>query len=326
MNQRIKCTKCKSTLQIPDSARGKKVRCPQCEALLAVPAAKPASDTVKHPVPIAAVKVKAGPASPQSMPSGKMKIRCPGCKATLQFSSAMAGKVISCTKCGTKLKVPAKVTAASRQPNSSLPTQLNRPSTEHAFTPDPEHGDSAPAGQIDDLPLEANQEHDIFGSGLDNSGGGFGFNDPLATRPTVDSPLHASASNYSAPAAPRSASPPNYTIPAIALIVWGVLGVVIAVWRIGAIAVLLMFDERLNTMQINWPRLAGYIVGSLIGAAIFAGILVGGLAMLRRSGLVNARAGAILAAIPCFGIFVFPFGIWACVQLFSQRATRDFDR
>ncbi len=73
-----------------------------------------------------------------------------------------------------------------------------------------------------------------------------------------------------------------------------------------------------------WARLIGMIVGTILG--LICGIVMtsGGITMAMRKSLSSARSAAVIAAIPCFGGCVFPFGIWACVLVFSDRAKRDF--
>ncbi|QDS93540.1 hypothetical protein FF011L_23100 [Roseimaritima multifibrata] len=95
---------------------------------------------------------------------------------------------------------------------------------------------------------------------------------------------------------------------------------------------LLMNGLGLIGTMLNAPQLdAGDLVAALVwlgpGAAVNGFILIGGIQMIRRRSLVLCRIASILAVIPYFGICCVgnvPFGIWACVMVFSDNATRDF--
>ena len=98
----IKCTSCESTLNVPESARGKRVRCSNCQATIQIPGASASGPS--------------GQRSQQQPVSGStsstQSIRCPSCQATLRLAPAMAGKVIRCTKCQTQIRVPGSQPAA----------------------------------------------------------------------------------------------------------------------------------------------------------------------------------------------------------------------
>ena len=83
----------------------------------------------------------------------------------------------------------------------------------------------------------------------------------------------------------------------------------------------------LSTQEIPseaWPQLIGFIVGMIFGLIIAILMTSGGVSMAMRKSLGTARTAAVIAAIPCFGLCVCPFGIWACVLLFNEQAKRDF--
>lgn len=79
-----------------------------------------------------------------------------------------------------------------------------------------------------------------------------------------------------------------------------------------------------QNVTIDYVKLTGGIVGAILGAIIGVVLVLGGTQMMFRSNLSIARNAAILAAIPCFGGCVFPFGIWAAILLYARRAERDF--
>ncbi len=74
----------------------------------------------------------------------------------------------------------------------------------------------------------------------------------------------------------------------------------------------------------EYPRFIGMIVGMFIGFLIGIILCIGAFGLLTQSNLSAARSAAIISAIPCIGCFVFPFGIWSCILLYSEPAKRDF--
>ena len=126
---------------------------------------------------------------------------------------------------------------------------------------------------------------------------------------------------YSAPIR-RDRSPALYIIPGIFISLWGLLIVIGACLRIGLIIVAV--TNVAPNVVINWGLVSGYIVGALIGLALGGLQLFGGIAMILRNNLAMARTGAVICAIPCFGILAWPFGVWGSVLLFTGTCNKDF--
>jgi len=162
---------------------------------------------------------------------------------------------------------------------------------------------------------------------MGNFGGG-NFPSAPAPRP-AGSP---GGSPYAPPAfgapgqAPRSAgsagrSPAIYIINGVLFLLWGLLMVLGSCLRgYGLIVVM-------TTMEIPgeaYPRLIGLGAGAILGLLLGIVMIAGGLGMAMRNNLGGAKAATIIAAIPCFGCLVCPFGIWSCCFIFDEQSKRDF--
>jgi ribosomal protein S27E len=102
---KTKCPGCGKTLDVPDSAAGKRVKCPACAQVWQIPAAA----RVSAPAP-----APAQPAAPAS--------RCPGCGKNIQIPASMAGKRVKCPACSHIWQIPGGVLDAelvSDAPKSS---------------------------------------------------------------------------------------------------------------------------------------------------------------------------------------------------------------
>ncbi len=83
----------------------------------------------------------------------------------------------------------------------------------------------------------------------------------------------------------------------------------------------------MTTMEIPgeaYPRLIGLGAGAILGLLLGIVMIAGGLGMAMRNNLGGAKAATIIAAIPCFGCLVCPFGIWSCCFIFDEQSKRDF--
>ncbi len=73
------------------------------------------------------------------------------------------------------------------------------------------------------------------------------------------------------------------------------------------------------------PYIVGYLVGSVLVLSLGILEFAAGIALIRQRGLGLAKAASIVCCIPCTCFFfALPIGIWGCILLFSQKATRDF--
>ncbi len=88
------------------------------------------------------------------------------------------------------------------------------------------------------------------------------------------------------------------------------------------------FLRKAMEMQASMPPWASYLQ-SLIGLAVFAVVLMGGLRLmkLRSKGLV--MAGAVLAIVPCFSscccLIGMPLGIWVIMTINKPEVSSQFE-
>jgi hypothetical protein len=140
------------------------------------------------------------------------------------------------------------------------------------------------------------------------------------TNPYASPSLHQGGSATAGP--PRSNRAPYYIINGVFIALWGLLMSLSGLVQIG-LTVYVLANLPQN-VTIDYLRLTAGIVGAILGIIIGAVMALGGIQMTFRSDLSSARNAAILAAIPCFGGCVFPFGIWAAFLLYARRAESDF--
>ena len=66
------------------------------------------------------------------------------------------------------------------------------------------------------------------------------------------------------------------------------------------------------------------VICNFVYMTLNACMTLGALSIIVRRNLTLARASAVLATVPFVGWLVMPFGLWACVSLFTRDAERDF--
>ncbi|WP_419189815.1 hypothetical protein [Stieleria marina] len=217
----------------------------------------------------------------------------------------MAGRVVKCSKCSTQLKIPGGAPASGVSP-SAAPTP------------------AAPKSVFDDSDPFADLPTSSPAANAGNPGGAGAF--PAAPAPggyNPYAPPPARKSKSKRGGAQRGNSSGNYTIPGLLILLWSALGIIVGIFQIGMV-VYVIATGQIDMQQVDMPRFLGQMTGRVFAICLFGVMATGGFAMMQRQNLGTAKAAAVLAAIPCFGCFVFPFGIWACVQLFSDKAERDF--
>lgn len=92
---KIGCPRCSATSMVPSESRGKVIACKSCGQQIAVPT-RPG---------------KVGGTAPP--PPDTMPIQCPSCASVLRVPNTAAGKILNCTKCNARFRVPQKKTAAT---------------------------------------------------------------------------------------------------------------------------------------------------------------------------------------------------------------------
>lgn len=304
MSIQLQCQSCQKILKVDDSAAGKKARCPGCQSLIDIPAAVSSSVSDK---PVANPKQPHEPAK-SGTSSSPVKVTCQSCGKVLQAPGHARGKAVRCPGCQSVVKVPA--TTPTKSPSAAGRATQSKPLAPASVAP---QASIAPTSSPTGGGL-----FDAFGnipSSMPTSGG---WDLPPA------SPYAVSNYSSSALATPRKPMDrtPFYIINGIFIALWGLLVVGFGVYTF--VMLVIGLANIPAGMQINYPRLIGNIVGRLIAVILALVQLVGGIQMATRGNLSIARTAAIVAAIPCFGFLVFPFGIWATVLLFSKSAKRDF--
>jgi len=250
-----------------------------------------------------------------------------------------AGKTVLCPHCQGKIVVPggkptpkapiptAKPIAPAPKPASSgsvdifgsVPTSSSSSSSNDIFGSVP----SAPSYDV--YGGGAPQNNNALWNDLGDQAGGNSSWQPMGAAPASPYATPSYNSGYSGGGYSGGASERNpaiYIIPGILISIWGFLVVISACLRIGGIAI---FIANLQPGQVvRWETVISFIIGAIIGLILGGLQLFGGISLAMRNNLSMARTGAILCAIPCFGIFCFPFGIWAVVLLFTGSHKRDF--
>lgn len=321
---RTKCPSCQATLSVADAATGKSVRCPSCQHVFKIPAPGPSSAAstpptastppaartraAAHTQPAASAQpaARAQPVSTQPparvASSGGLAVKCPSCQATLRVPVGSQGKAITCPRCQKQFRIPGARTVAS--------TAVRTAPRVAAAVP------SAPLGPPSSGPLDD-----------------FDFGDLSTASPPAPQPYGAPAHAFATanPYAPRGAYATNfgpkrrsealYIVPGVIILLWSLLLIGIAIFRVVALAIVLATNEIRDGAI---PYIGGVVLGTIFITVISGAMIVGSINMIRRTGLSNARAAAILALIPCFGGLVFPIGIWATVLLYSGSVKEDF--
>lgn len=356
---RIQCSACNKTLQVADTAAGKKARCPSCQTLNDVPSASspvapsPAAPVrspakpVQNPVPTstpkppAAAAASGAAATPANPKPDTMLITCANCKKQSRAPKTLAGKTVQCPSCKAKIVVPGgNPTAKPSQGTSQGAAPKAKPASSGSvdiFASVP----SSPSAPSNDIfgSLPAAPSYDSFGGSDqgnnslwneigDQSGGGGWQAMPAASTPANQGNPYASGygggysgGGYSAPARSSARSPAVYIICGIGISLWGFLSVISSLWMLG---VLVLLVSNMDPRGVFWDRVALNAIGCVLGL-IFGGIqLFGGISMAMRKNLAFAKTTAVVCTIPCFGGLCFPFGIWALVLLFSGSSGRDF--
>jgi predicted Zn finger-like uncharacterized protein len=83
----VQCPKCRATLFVPATQRGKKTRCGKCSAAFLAPMDKSMT-------------------GPVATPPGSVGVRCPQCQHLAMFAPDSRGKSHTCAKCTARFLVP----------------------------------------------------------------------------------------------------------------------------------------------------------------------------------------------------------------------------
>lgn len=246
--------------------------------------------------------VKDKPTTKDKKPTEAKRLQaCPHCDAKVNVARFAKGKTIACGSCAEQFKVGEEHASAAEplrpivvKAASSVPVMK----AASAAIPLPDPGfDNVP------LPPPASSSSQRSVASTVN---------PYSTphqRPTYQQ-RHV-----------QGASTAQYIVPGVFISLWAAFILVMSLLRVAGLIYVL---TQLGVEQLDAFELGKSIGGLVVGLALSLCMLIGGINMLRQKGVNSARAAAVVAAIPCFGCFVFPLGIWACVTLFSKQAEADF--
>lgn len=88
------------------------------------------------------------------------------------------------------------------------------------------------------------------------------------------------------------------------------------------------FARKAMEIQASMPPWASYLQG-LIGMAVFAVVLVGGLRLMKLRSKALVMTGAVLAIVPCFSscccLIGMPLGIWVILTINKPEVSSQFE-
>ncbi len=114
-----------------------------------------------------------------------------------------------------------------------------------------------------------------------------------------------------------------YILPGIFFLIVSVLAILASLIQGVIYSLAIAFATEKNPEVI--PYIVGYLVGCILVLSLGILEFAAGIALIRQRGLGLAKAASIVCCIPCTCFFfALPIGIWGCILLFSQKATRDF--
>ncbi|KAA1262431.1 hypothetical protein LF1_49950 [Rubripirellula obstinata] len=226
-------------------------------------------------------------------PEVKLLQACPYCKANVNVARFSDGTLIACGSCSKQFSVGQQ---------SVIPDEPAKP-----FSMD--------AADVNPLPLP----DPVFES----------VQLPSPSQPNAAGNAKTNVNPYAAPNqtqphSPHQGRPPSnakYVIPGVFISLWGTFLLVMSLLRLAG---LIFVFTKVGFDSLNSYQLGQAIGGLAIGIGLSIPMLIGGINMIRQRGISSARTGAAVAAIPCFGCFIFPLGIWACISLYSKQADADF--
>ncbi|QEG39943.1 zinc ribbon domain-containing protein [Roseimaritima ulvae] len=332
----LRCVNCDKTLEIPDSASGKKVRCPACMTTMLAPQTNPGAAPTSPPatgftsatgVPHSAPDHGLPFATPA--PSGsRTKVHCPNCDRPLALTAEVAGQIVSCPGCRRRMKMPLELPATPTAGNvsaSNVPASnvlaSNVPATSpSASGPTPSASAPAPASSPYSAGPTSNTGHPYGAAPASNVGNPYG-----AGGPPLGGMNSAGGNPYQTPIGGTGvvvgghSEPITYVLPGIFMASVAGLSVLVSGAQV--------FFGVLG--GINGQAPDAILAMLFFGIPLLINLLIvaGGIQMARRQSLTLCRIAAALAIVPLFGFCCvgnMPFGIWSMVVLMMDNANRDF--
>jgi DNA-directed RNA polymerase subunit M/transcription elongation factor TFIIS len=296
------CGSCSGGLEVPGTAAGQTTACPHCGQLLQVP-----SNEADEIVEVVADDEPPTPVSPQSVPQ---KSASTGSSNLFDFGAPSSSSTSS------PKNNPQSYPQSHPQANSSSPFDFSSPSASNT---------ASPSHYAQPNPQQANNStpFDFAPPGAGNQPGGYApYTYPAAAQPSTSyANPYATTSHSRSNTQPIGPTPPLlYAFPGIVIAISGA-------WEllIGSLGLLTSYNPQILIDRSDiepYERMFGAVVFLFLGLTC----LTGGILIALRKSLLLCRIAAIIACIPCTGCLCmnFPFGIWACVMVFSSNASRDF--
>ncbi len=334
MSIRFRCPDCQALMQVDDQAAGQRTQCPKCSKVIAVPQPRGAEKAVsaaprpaQSPAPTPAPSTNRTPA-PQTAgvvkESSLKQVRCPQCR---QIMRAEAGTRVKCPHCQSAVQVPGAAPASSAPRTASAAqgqAPVQWPTSAAPARPTP----AASSSPFDSLPSAGGGGGGFPASGYPapnyGSASGTPYAQPNRGAQTFNPYVSAGAAGGGYVGGAGNAASRTWQY-----IVLGVIFLLTAAFFLLAVVLTVVNLVLAFVNEAPEPILNQLILRTVLGFLITLPIgvvyAVGGLALVQRTSLSQARAVAILGCIPPLNLCILmPFGIWAAILCFGEHAKRDF--
>ncbi|XZE52216.1 hypothetical protein SH139x_003900 [Planctomycetaceae bacterium SH139] len=346
MSIRFRCPDCQALMQVDDQAAGQRTQCPKCSKVIAVPqprsaqkaaaaAPRPAQSPAESPnsrkTPSTSASRNIAPQAAGAVQESLLKqVRCPQCR---QIMRAQAGTRVQCPHCQSAVQVPGAAPASAPAPGNTAPqpasaAQWQAPVKRPASAATAWSTPAASSSPFDALPPAGGGGGGFPAAGYStaNYGSAGGAASAQPNRGAQSFNPYASggaaAGGYVGAAGNTASRTWQYIVLGVIFLLTAalfLLGVVLAVVNLVLAFVNEAPEPILN--QLILRAVLGFVITLPIGV-VYA---VGGLALIQRTSLAQARAVAILGCIPPLNLCILmPFGIWAVILCFSAPAKREF--
>ncbi len=250
-----------------------------------------------------------------------IQVKCGNCGSLLNAPDTAIGKKIRCTKCQSIMQVPgAQSQSASPQNPGASPSRPTTNTGPKPTSPTPRPtARPAPVKPAAPAKPKPAPQKDPFAQGFPPS-----FNSPQPANPyAVPTTTTSFGQTPQYQGSQGGSSPTQYIVAGSLLTAWSSFVLLANLGQFAFFIFLVATGELEFTFN---SYVAGAIFGRMLAISAFLAMLIGGIAMIRRSDLRQAKSAAIVAAIPCFGCILFPVGIWAIILLNKDAAKRHFKK
>ncbi len=328
---RFSCPGCGAVYSVDDAKGGKTGKCPKCQTQFQIPL--PEGAAAPPPLPASAPEPAASLPPPPSDPNAPVEIEpCPGCQARLSVAAADLGADVECPYCKRVYKAvqaggrppapsrrPEPDEAGGRPRRRAEEDEDDRPSRRRRRDED-ELDDERPSrrrrveeDEEDDWPSRRRRDEE---DEEERPRRRDDYDDEYDDRPRRRRRRGATEEAAAA-----------VSVPAIILIVLGILGLVYAVFNVIVVVSGMNVGGPFGGPPKNAAEQAGRYVGMILPVIWGLVVTLGGFKMKSLSGRVSAMVGVIFAMLPCSPccLIGLPIGIWALVVMNREDVKRAFD-